>query len=158
MIGLTHTLWWLLVTALGIVVQTMIPRIDALVAAMILLLQDRNYKIMVWLLPLFVLLQEGLGTRIFGGTLVWYIVIGCLFKIGERFFSTKTFLFVFFLSAAIGVAYYALNVLLAPLQDLEVNPQELLDTSLLQSIFTPCSWLFLEHFKPTVEKEPEPYS
>ena len=142
-------------TAFGIMVQSVIPKIDALVCGIILLLQERGYKTLLWLLPVFILLQEGLGTRIFGSTIVWYVLIVCLFKIGERFFSAQTFLFVFFLAAAIGAGYYALNMLFAPLQNLELPPHEVLDASLLQAIFIPCSWLVAKYMRPKIDKEDE---
>lgn len=151
MSGLANILLWLTLTAIGLVIEMYLPKIDAMVPILILLLQERNYKTIFWLVPIFVLLQEGLGTRIFGGTIVWYVVICTLFKIGERFFSTVTFLFVFFLSAGIGLAYYVLNILLAPLQNFEVETQQLIDSSLLQAIFIPLGWLIVKRFRPHVE-------
>ena len=64
--------WWLCFVALGICVQSLVPCLDALVVGLVILLQERDYKNLCWLLPLFVLLQEGIGTSPFGATIVWY--------------------------------------------------------------------------------------
>ena len=152
MIGLANIFFWLSLTALAIIIEMYLPKIDAMVPILILLLQERNYKTMLWLLPIFILLQEGLGTRFFGGSIVWYVLICTLFKIGERFFDTATFMFVFFLSAATGFAYYLLNLLWAPLQNFEVQIQQLIDSSLLQAIFIPVGWLIVKRFRPHEEE------
>ncbi|MBO4334858.1 MAG: hypothetical protein J5846_03365 [Desulfovibrio sp.] len=145
--GIGNVCFWLAFTAVGLVCEMLIPRIDALICGFILLLQERNYRTLCWLLPLFVLLQEGLGSRTFGGSIVWYAVIFLLFRIGERFFNSGTFIFVFFLSAAFGAASYGLNVLMAPLQDLEIDVQQLIDSSLAQAIFLPLSWCVIKYLR-----------
>ncbi|MBQ7618195.1 MAG: hypothetical protein IJS50_04910, partial [Desulfovibrio sp.] len=63
MSGFTNVSWWLAFTCVGIITEMLIPRIDALVSGLILLLQERAYLTILWLLPLFVFLQEGLGSR-----------------------------------------------------------------------------------------------
>lgn len=156
MSGLGNICFWLIFTAAGLVCEMLVPRIDALVCGLIVLLQERNFKTLVWLLPLFVLLQEGLGSRPFGGSVVWYAVIVLFFHIGERFFNSGTFVFVFFLSAACGAASYALNVLMAPLQDLEVNVQQLIDSSLLQAIFLPISWCVVHYLRLCLPASSQP--
>ncbi len=106
MSGFVNVCWWLAFTCTGIVVEMLIPRIDALVPGMIVLLQERSYRTLAWLLPLFVLLQEGLGTQAFGASIVWYTLLYLFFRLGERFFTSDTAVFVFFLSSACGAAYY----------------------------------------------------
>lgn len=152
MSGVGNVCWWLACTCAGIVTEMLIPRIDALVGGIILLLQERAYATLLWVAPLFVLLQEGLGTRTFGGSIVWYTVVFLLFRLGERFFNADTFVFVFFLSAACGAAYYGINVLFAPLQDLTINVEELMDLSLLQAIVLPVSWCVMKVLRPRSEK------
>ncbi|MBO4369486.1 MAG: hypothetical protein J5803_05250 [Desulfovibrio sp.] len=152
--GFGNVFWWLGFTCVGIVAEMLLPRIDALVAGFIILLQERNYKTLLWLLPLFVLLQEGLGTRTFGGSIVWYTVIFLFFRIGERFFTTDTFVFVFFLSTACGAAYYGIHILMAPLQDLEINTEQLMDVSFLQALFLPFSWRICTFLRPKEDPHP----
>ena len=54
--------WWLCFVALGICVQSLVPCLDALVVGLVILLQERDYKNLCWLLPLFVLLQDARHT------------------------------------------------------------------------------------------------
>ena len=44
--------WWLCFVALGICVQSLVPCLDALVVGLVILLQERDYKNLCWLLPL----------------------------------------------------------------------------------------------------------
>lgn len=155
MSGFANVCWWLTFTCVGIVVEMVFPRIDALATACILLMQERGYKTLFWLMPLFVLLQEGLGTRNFGGSIVWYTVIFLFFRLGERFFTCDTLLFVIFLAAACGCAYYGINLLLAPLQDLEVDVQSLLDASLLQALYLPISWCICKYLRRDAKEKDE---
>ena len=62
--------WWFFFIAAAICLQALAPGLDVLAVGIIILLQERDYKNMLWLLPLFVLLQEGMGTRVFGGVIV----------------------------------------------------------------------------------------
>ena len=72
--------WWLCFVALGICVQSLVPCLDALVVGLVILLQERDYKNLCWLLPLFVLLQEGIGTSPFGATIVWYALVCLIYR------------------------------------------------------------------------------
>ena len=46
--------------ACAIVLQAAVPGLDVLTVGLIILLQERDYKNMLWLLPVFILLQEGM--------------------------------------------------------------------------------------------------
>ena len=98
---------------------------------------------MLWLLPLFVLLQEGMGTREFGGVIVWYAAVIALFKLGRWLFEVENFIFIFLLSACLGAAYYGVAWLMAPLQNLAFNVPDELDKSLIQALFLPFAWRLL---------------
>ena len=103
------------------------------------------------LLPVFILLQEGMGTRPFGAVIVWYAAVILLFKMGRWLFEVENFIFVFLLSACLGAAYYAIAWLMAPLQNLPFDVQGTLDTSLIQAIFVPFAWRLLvatRHWNP----------
>lgn len=111
-----------------------------LVAGVIILLQEDDYKDMLWLLPLFVLLQEGMGTRTFGSVIVWYAATVVIFKIGRWLFETENFLFMFLLSCCLGGAYFGVAWLMAPLENIPFNVEDTLDKSLVQAIFLPFAW------------------
>ena len=143
MSALRDILWWLCFLAAAVGIQAAVPGLDVMTVGLIILLQERDYKSMFWLLPLFILLQEGMGTRTFGGVIVWYVAVIALFRMGRWLFEAENFLFIFLLSACLGAAYYGVAWLMAPLQDLPFNVQDILDKSLIQAIFIPVAWKIL---------------
>lgn len=153
MIFAKNILWWLCFIALAICVQALAPGLDVLVVGLIILLYERDWMDMLWLLPLFALLQEGMGTRPFGATVVWYGATVGIFLVGRWFFEVGNFFFMFLLSAALGCAYYVVAWLMAPLQDLTFNVHDTLDKSLLQAIFMPFAWRLLVAVRRPLPKE-----
>ncbi|MDR0816202.1 MAG: hypothetical protein LBN28_02210 [Desulfovibrio sp.] len=135
--------WWVLFISAAVALQAFVPGLDVLVAGLLILLQERDYKNMFWLLPLFISIQEGMGTRFFGGTVVWYAMVIVLFKLGQWLFEVESFIFVFLLSACLAVPCYTIDWLMAPLQNLTFNIQETLDKSLVQALFLPVAWRVL---------------
>lgn len=148
--------WWLCFIILSVCVQALAPGLDILAVGLIILLQEDDYKGMLWLLPLFILLQEGMGTRHFGASLIWYAAIIALFKLGRWIFDSRKFLFIFLLSACMGAAYFALAWLLAPLQNLVFNMDDTLEKSIAQAIFIPFAWrMIIAIRKPKYDDEEE---
>ena len=143
MSALRDILWWLCFLAVAVGIQAAVPGLDVMAVGLIILLQERDYKNMLWLLPAFILLQEGMGTRVFGCVIVWYAAVIMLFRMGRWLFEAENFLFIFLLSACMGGAYYAVAWLMAPLQDLPFNTHDILDKSLIQAIFIPFAWKLL---------------
>lgn len=135
-----NILWWSLFLPVALVIQLLLPGLDALVIALILVLQERSYKDMLWVLPLLVLLQEGMGSREFGGMVLWYALVVGLFLIGRWLFEVENLLFVFLLSACLGASHFGLACLLAPLQDLHIDVESMADESLIQAVFIPIAW------------------
>lgn len=135
--------WWLCFLAVGVCIQALVPGLDVLAVGLIILLQERDYRNLVWLLPLFVLVQEGMGTRPFGAVIVWYAATIVLFRLGRWLFQVENFVFVFLLSACLGAAYYGVTWLMAPLQNLTFNVEDTLDKSLVQALFMPFAWRLL---------------
>lgn len=140
---LVHTLWWGVFVVVATAAQAVIPGVDVFTVGMLVLLQKRDYKSLAWLLPIFILMQEGMGTREFGAAIVWYTAVILLFAAGRWLFAVESFLFVFLLSACLGAAHYGVVWLLAPLQALPFNPQDAMNTSLLQALILPFAWWFL---------------
>lgn len=137
---LGQIIWWLLFIFFAIVMQTWIIGLDALVVGLILLLQERDYKNLLWILPLFILIQEGMGTRIFGAAIILYIATFLLFHIGRWLFEVENFVFIFLLSSCIGVSYFTIYWLMAPLQDIPFLTADMLDLCLIQALYIPLSW------------------
>lgn len=138
-----NAVFWGCFIILAICVQALAPGLDVLVVGLIILLQEEDYSGMLWLLPLFVLLQEGMGTRPFGAIIVWYAAVILLFKLGCWLFNAKNFIFIFILSACLGGTYFAIAWLMSPLQNLAFNVGDTLDKSLVQAVFLPFAWYAL---------------
>lgn len=148
--------WWLCFIILAVCVQALAPGLDVLAVGLVILLQEDDYRGMLWLLPLFILLQEGMGTRPFGAAIIWYAAIIALFKLGCWIFDSKKFLFIFLLSACLGCAYFFIAWLMAPLQNLAFNVEDTLDKSIAQAIFIPFAWrMIIAIRKPRYADEEE---
>ena len=96
--------WWLCFMAGAIVLQAAVPGLDVLTVGLIIMLQERDYKNMLWLLPLFILLQEGMGTRPCGAVIVWYAAVVMRFKRAGWLCEVEYFSYGFLLSACLGDA------------------------------------------------------
>lgn len=138
-----NVIFWLSFVVIAILVQAMAPGLDVLVTGLIILLQEKDWRSMLWLLPLFVLLQEGMGTRPFGSVLIWYAATFVMFRLGRWLFETSNFIFIFLLSACLGGVYYGVAWLMAPLQDIAFNVEDTLNKALAQAIFLPFAWKML---------------
>lgn len=136
-------IWWLAFIFIAICAQALAPGLDVLVVGLIILLQEKDWHGMIWLLPLFILLQEGMGTRPFGAAIIWYAATIVIFKLGRWLFETENFLYIFLLSSCLGATYYAIAWLMAPLQNIAFNVEDTLDKALLQAIFMPFAWRLL---------------
>lgn len=150
-----NAVFWICFIIFAICVQAFAPGLDVLVVGLIILLQEEDYRGMIWLLPLFVLLQEGMGTRPFGAIIIWYAAVIMLFKLGRWLFNTKNFVFIFILSACLGGTYFAIAWLMAPLQNLAFNVSDTLDKSLVQAVFLPFAWYALSSMRNNHTDEEE---
>ncbi len=133
-------IWWFLFFCISIVFQAVIPSLDALLIGLILVLQERRYKDLLWLLPLLILIQEGIGSRDFGGMLLWYAIVVLIFILGRWLFEVQNMLFVFLMAVCLGGAHFLLVYILAPLQDLQVDVQLLIKESIYQTLFVAPAW------------------
>jgi len=137
-----NLLWWAGFFYVAICVQSVLPGLDALVVGLLLALQERRILQIAWLLPVFILVQEGCGTLDFGASILWYVTVVALLFIGDRLFEVKNFLFMFFLSTCLGVAHMGITRLMAALQNTRVDEAALLDESIIQALFIPIGWHF----------------
>ncbi len=132
--------WWLLFLPIAVFFQALLPSVDVLLIGIILALQEKRYKDFIWILPLCILIQEGIGSRDFGGMLLWYTIVIVFFLIGRWLFEVQSLLFVFLLALCLGLAHLGLSYILAPLQDFAIDKERLLRDSLVQSVFIPFAW------------------
>ncbi len=134
-------IWWMLFISASILLQAAIPALDVLVIGLVLVLQERRYKDLLWLLPVLILVQEGMGSRAFGGMILWYFLVIVLFAVGRWLFEVQNILFVLLMSIFMGGMHFVLVYLLAPLQDMYVNVEALAYESAIQAVFVPLAWL-----------------
>ncbi len=132
--------WWLCYAFAAVALQAFMPGLDFLLPGFILALQERNAPQVLAVGALFVLLQEGMGSMAFGGTLLWYALAAIVFYVGCGLLQGTGFLFVTLFGALLSCAHYVIFALLSTLQDIPWNPSLLLDECLFQTLFTPWVW------------------
>ena len=135
-----NAVWWALFLFPAIIMQRFFPGVDFLLAGLLLTLQERRYADLVWLLPLLVILQEGMGTREFGVVLLWYVVVTAIFFLGRWLFDVESFLYVFLFSACLAACYFAVAFLMSPLYAVPVDMRGLLDESVHLALLFPVYW------------------
>ncbi len=133
-------IWWAVFVILSVIIQSLVPALDALVIGLILVLQEKRYKDLLWILPLFILVQEGIGSRDFGGMIFWYAAVIIIFIIGRWLFEVQNALFVLLMATCLGGLHFVLVYTLAPLQDLVVDMQMLIRESIYQALYVPVAW------------------
>jgi hypothetical protein len=135
-----NAFWWgfFLVTAINL--QRLLPGVDFLLTGFLLTLQERRYADLVWVLPMLIILQEGMGTREFGVVLLWYVAVAALFFLGRWLFDVENFLYIFLLSAGLAACYFTVAFLMSPLYAVPVDKHRLLDESVHLALLLPLSW------------------
>lgn len=134
--------WWGLFFSCCIWLQSLIPGVDLLAAGVIIALQERRVTQLTWIVGICILLQEGMGTLDFGASILWYCTIITLFYIGCWLFESANILFIFLLSACMGVVHYGIMRAMYALQYIPLNEPRLLDESSLQGLLVPFLWFF----------------
>jgi hypothetical protein len=138
--GARNMFWWAGFLFPAVALQRFFPGVDFLLAGFLLTLQERRYKDMIWVLPLLVLLQEGMGTREFGVVLLWYVVVAAIFLLGRWLFDVETFLYAFLFSSCLAACYFAVAFLMSPLYAIPMDVQRLLDESVYLALLLPVFW------------------
>ena len=137
---LLRPLWWATYIAGALIIQQTITGVDALVPGFLLSLQERKPWQSFWLFVLFLLIQEGAGSLIFGGAVLWYGGQVALFRLSQRFFVADNLLFVFMLSVSLGVYHGALEWFMCAVQQIPMDYAVLVSESLIQALIIPVIW------------------
>jgi hypothetical protein len=135
-----NAFWWWGFLLPAITLQRLFPGVDFLLAGLLLTLQERRYTDLVWVLPLLVILQEGMGTREFGVVLLWYMVVVAVFLLGRWFFDAENFLYAFLFSGCLAACHFAVVFLMSPLYAVSVDVDRLRDESLHLALLLPVCW------------------
>lgn len=147
--------WWICFIIFSVCIQALAPGIDVLVVGIIILMQEKDYRAMLFLLPLFCFLQEGMGTTPFGTIMIWYAAVILLFIIGQWLFEASNFIFIFLLSACLGISYFGIFWVMTHLQGLSFDVGAAMDKSLAQAVFMPFAWWMLVTLKKMLKKTEE---
>ena len=135
-----NVFWWFGFFYVGISLQNTLPGTDVLVVGLLIALHERRVLQLAWLLPVLILIQEGGGTLNFGAAVLWYAAVIALFFIGHWLFEAENMLFIFLLSAFMGLAHLGVVHLMARLQSAPLDKALLLDESILQALFIVLAW------------------
>ena len=135
-----NAFWWWGFLFPAITLQRFFPGVDFLVVGFLLTLQERRYMDLIWVLPLLVILQEGMGTRAFGAALLWYVIVTAVFFLGRWLFDVENFLYAFLFSACLAACYFAVAFLMSPLYAVPVDIHRLLDESVYLALLLPVCW------------------
>ncbi len=155
MAKMRSVLWWLAFACAGIAAELYAPGLDVLAAGMLAMLEEKDYRSLVWFLPLAVLLQEGMGTTHFGASVAFYAtLLACYFALSVLR-SASRLIFVLALSLVLGAARLLLWRLFALLQGYPDDPALALHLGCMQACFLPCAWLLLSHLRRPRQRHDE---
>ncbi|MFP4391488.1 MAG: hypothetical protein ACOC43_13705 [Desulfohalobiaceae bacterium] len=146
-------LFWFLYTLLAIWFQAIFPGPDLFAPALLLLLQQRDFPRLGWLLPLWIVIQEGSGSMYFGTSLLWYAGLILVFHFARVLLDTRGFLFIFLISVFAGFWQYLCLHLLSGLQELQVPKGQILQQSLQTIVAVPLFWSLLLGLKNRLVRE-----
>ena len=135
-----NAFWWGAFLVPAITLQSFLPGVDFLLAGLLVTLQERRYADLFWVLPLLIILQEGMGTQEFGVVLPWYAAVAAIFFLGRWLFDIESMLYAFLLSACLSACHFAMAFLMSPLYAVTVDMYRLLDESVYQALLLPVSW------------------
>ena len=135
-----NAFWWGTFLFPAITLQRLFPGVDFLLVGLLVTLQERRYADLAWVLPLLIILQEGMGTREFGLILLWYVVVAAIFLLGRWLFDVENFLYAFLFSACLAASYFAVAFLMSPLYAVAVDAHRLLDESIHLALLLPVCW------------------
>ncbi len=133
--------WWALFLPAALWVQSLVPGLDVLIVGVIILMQERRWKALGWLLLFCVLVQEGTGTLSFGASVLWYTATLLLFVLGRSWFEGRNFPFVLLLSLMLCPVGMGIMSMLTSLQHMRMDPHILLGHGIVQTLFLPVAWL-----------------
>lgn len=145
--SMTPALFWLVYTLAAVWLQAFFPGPDLFAPALLLVLQERGYSRLGWLLPLWILIQEGSGSLHFGTSLLWYSGLILFFCSTRNLLDSRGFLFICLMSIFAGVWQFLCLYLLSGLQELQVPKEQLLQQALQTVLALPLLWAVLLSLK-----------
>lgn len=143
----------ILLTCISIAFEMYIPRIDALIVVVLLLVENREYKTLVCMLPLILLIQEGMGTQHFGAEIIFLAAFFALYRLLGELYASSTFFFISILSLGLGATRLSLNWLFSTLQGCPFDSVGALHEGLLQALYIPAAWAVISYCRQRARHE-----
>ncbi len=138
-----NTLSWIVFLMAGIVLQAALPGIDALLLGVILLIEERDWRTMVWFVPAMVLLQEGTGTQDFGGTVMLIGLCVFLHRLCQPIAQASRLGFSLFFCPLMGGLFMFTNWFIATLEGLPAPMEDIVFTGLAETAWLLAGWTLL---------------
>lgn len=134
--------WWLLSIFVLIWLQCFLPGVDCFAPIFLLSLQEKKYNYACFLGLLCISIHEGTGSLAFGSSILWYSGLLFFFLFLCRYIPRKSPLLFIAISIFSGIWHWAILFTMTKLQEIVVNPQELLLNSIHMALFFPFIWVF----------------
>lgn len=141
-------LWWLTFTVACIWGQSVVPGVDLLAPGLIILLQEDRRAAALWLVLLWIPLQDGMGNLASGYSIMWYCLITLFFYSGRWLFEARSALFMILLGVALGALHVTLTYAMVSLQFLVLPVERVLWEGLIQAVIFPIEWSMLDRIYP----------
>ena len=142
-----NTAWWIAFLMPGIILQAYFPGLDALILGVLLLIEEKNYRTLVWFVPAIIFLQDGMGTQAFGSTLLCVTLCYLLYTLTRRIARASRYGFYFLLSLCMGGVRLFLDWLFASLEELPYIPDQLLYEGCLEAAYLFSGWIVLRRLR-----------
>lgn len=141
MLGLA---WWVAFTFAAVWAQHFLPGVDFLMPGLLVSLQEERPSSTAWLVVVWIMLQEGMGTLFFGSTLLVYGLILLGFLIGRTVFDSRSVTLMCLLGLLAGAAHFLITLLVMGLEDMVFPAERVFFESALQAVLLPALW-FVAH-------------
>lgn len=140
--------WWAIYIIGAVILQRFIPGVDALLPGLLVSLHDRKPAQTFWLFIIFVLIQEGCGSLMFGSAILWYGGVIVLFRMLQGLVMPESIVFILVLSAVAGGFHGALTLLMCSVQNIMPHHSMVLRESIVQALLIPPMWGLVQIFRP----------
>lgn len=140
--------WWSGYTLLGVWAQRFVPGVDFLAPGIVLALQKEYRYGALWLMLVWILLQEGMGSLPFGYGVAWYGMLMVFYAMGRWLFEARSILFMCLLGIALGGMHIFLGYSLARLAKLHVIMDTLLWEGMIQAVTFAGVWVIIDALYP----------
>ncbi len=150
--SLRHTLWWIGFLVTGILLQTFLPGLDAMLLGILMLNDSRDYRTMVWFMPAVVLLQEGTGTQAFGASVLFISLCLVFQRLLQPVALASRSGAMLLLCATAGCMLMLVTWLFAIMEGLCVTTNDILFAGLCETLYLLVGWTLLQRLLQKIHR------